>query len=139
MGFVSIILFIIVLSGYIVFLLDMRAREVDLHLFLHTVGFLIIVYISFLTFILYIMYAYRVEPGNMNLFTIKDISLLLFVLYIIFIMPAYWLINRKVFPKFQKKYGLKSIQELRGMSFCNKKKMIKKWENENADLEDYKP
>ena len=85
------------------------------------------------------MYTYKVEPGNINLFTAKHVIAVISAFSMIFLTRAEILIRRKVFPKFQKKYGLKSIRELRGMSFYNKKKMIKKWENENADLEHYKP
>ena len=139
MGFTIIIFLLLAFAIYAVFFLQMRAWEADLHLFLHTLRFLITIFISFVAFVLYLMYAYRVEPGNINLFTIKDILAMIDVLSIIFGTLAIYLIRRKVFPKFQKKYGLKSAGELAKLSFYNKKKMIKKWENENADLEHYKP
>lgn len=139
MGFAVIIFLILAFAIYVVFFLQMRAWEADLHLFLHTLRFLITIFISFVAFVLYLMYAYRVEPGNINLFTIKDTLAMIDVLSMIFGTLAIYLIRRKVFPKFQQKYGLKSRGELAKLSFYNKKKMIKKWENENADLEYYKP
>ena len=139
MGLLVIILLIMMLLLCIFFVLDMKAYEADSHLIFHTLRLLIIIFISLLIFVLYLMYAYKVEPGNINLFTIKNVIAVFSWLAIIFLTLAEILIRRKAYPKFQKKYGLKSVQELRGMSFYNKKKMIKKWENDNADLEDYKP
>ena len=139
MGLFIVILFIITLFLYTFFFLDMKAYEADIHLIFRTIRFLTILFISFLIFVLYLMYTYRVEPGNINLFSTKHVIAVISGFSIIFLTIAEILIRRKVFPKFQKKYGLKSIRELRGMSFYNKKKMIKKWKNDNADMKNYKP
>ncbi len=139
MGLLIVILLIIMLFLCIFFFLDMKAYEANLDLVFSTLRYLIIIFISFLIFVLYLMYTYKVEPGNINLFTIKHVIAVICGFILIFLILAEILIRRKVYPKFQKKYGLKSIREMRGMSFLNKKKMIKKWENDRADREDYKP
>ena len=139
MGLLVISFLALTLYSYIVFFLQIRVYEADFYLVFHTIRFLLIICISFLAFLLYLMYTYRVEPGNINLFNLEDVVLLVFLLSLTFFIISDFLIRSRVFPKFQEKYGLKSRHELAKLTFYNKKKMTKMWENENVDLEYYKP
>ncbi|MHB8358799.1 MAG: hypothetical protein ACYDCP_04775 [Thermoplasmataceae archaeon] len=106
---------------------EANARELKKSVLLPTILTVFVLGIS-----LYALHAASLQPGNEVFWSPKAIGFLVLVLSTIFwFVPSILILQKAVFPRFQKKYGLRRYEyrELGRLTILNRKKMKEMWES----------
>ena len=132
MDFRTVVLIALTVFVYVLFATQAIAFETTLRELRRAILVPTVVAILLLAAFLYMFHAASLQPTNEVFWSPEAITGLIAVWSaFIWLLPALWRLQRVVFPRLQKKYGLtkREYRELGKLTIINKKKIIEMWEN----------